>query len=57
MRATATSLLVRGESPARLVSSVREGAASLGRPAGGLLRVRNAAMLQKSEFLAKAHGG
>ena len=39
MRATATSLLVRGESPGRLVSSIREAAASWGstRPAGGLV--------------------
>jgi len=39
MRATATSLLVRGESPGRLVSSIREAAANLGpaRPAGGLV--------------------
>jgi small ligand-binding sensory domain FIST len=37
MRATATSLLVRGESPARLVSSLREAAAALGKPAGGLV--------------------
>ena len=39
MRPTATSLLVRGESPGRLVSSVREAAAALGsqKPAGGLV--------------------
>jgi len=39
MRATATSLLVRGESPARLVSSIREAVAGLGahKPAGGLV--------------------
>jgi len=37
MRATATSLLVRGESPARVARAVRETAASLGRPAGGLI--------------------
>ncbi len=37
MRATATSLIVRGESPARLVSSLREAARGLGRPAGGLV--------------------
>ncbi len=39
MRATATSLLVRGESPARLVNAVREASASLGLPAGGLVLV------------------
>jgi small ligand-binding sensory domain FIST len=39
MRATATSLLVRGESPARLVSSIRDAVASFGAktPAGGLV--------------------
>ncbi|HET7544007.1 MAG TPA: FIST C-terminal domain-containing protein [Polyangiaceae bacterium] len=39
MRATATSLLVRGESPARLVSSIREAVSGLGgsKPAGGLV--------------------
>ncbi len=37
MRATATSLLVRGESPARVVAAVREAASNLGRPAGGLV--------------------
>ena len=41
MRATATSLLVRGESPGRLVSSIREAAAGFGAklPAGGLVLV------------------
>jgi small ligand-binding sensory domain FIST len=41
MRPTATSLLVRGESPGRLVSSIREAAAGLGakKPAGGLVLV------------------
>jgi len=37
MRATATSLLVRGENPARVVAAVREAASNLGRPAGGLI--------------------
>jgi len=37
MRATAASTLVRGENPARLVSALRELAAGLGRPAGGLV--------------------
>jgi small ligand-binding sensory domain FIST len=41
MRATATSVLVRGESPTRLVSALREAASSLSggsaRPAGGLV--------------------
>ena len=39
MRPTATSLLVRGESPGRLVSSIRDAAAGLGsqKPAGGLV--------------------
>jgi len=41
MRPTASSLLIRGESPGRLVSSIREAAASLGanKPAGGLVLV------------------
>src|SRR5450432_983252 len=55
MRATATSLLVRGESPARLVSSVREGAASLGRPAGGLVLLAGG-MTSKLEAVASALG-
>ena len=55
MRATATSLLVRGESPARLVSSLREAAASLGRPAGGLVLVAGG-MTTKLEALASALG-
>ena len=55
MRATATSLLVRGESPARLVSSLREGAASLGRPAGGLVLVAGG-MATKLEAVASALG-
>ena len=37
MRASATSLLVRGENPARLSSAIREAALALGRPAGGLV--------------------
>jgi small ligand-binding sensory domain FIST len=55
MRATATSLLVRGESPARLVSSVREAAAALGRPAGGLVLVAGG-MATKIEAIASALG-
>jgi small ligand-binding sensory domain FIST len=55
MRATATSLLVRGESPARLVSSVREAATSLGRPAGGLVLVAGG-MSTKLEAVASALG-
>ena len=51
MRATATSLLVRGESPARLVSSVREAAISLGHPAGGLVLVAGG-MATKLEGIA-----
>ena len=51
MRATATSLLVRGESPARLVSSVREAALALGRPAGGLVLVAGG-MATKLEGIA-----
>jgi small ligand-binding sensory domain FIST len=56
MRATATSLLVRGESPARLVSSLREAAATLGRPAGGLVLVAGG-MALKVEAIAAALGG
>jgi small ligand-binding sensory domain FIST len=55
MRATATSLLVRGESPARLVSSLRDAAASLGRPAGGLVLVAGG-MAIKLEAIAAALG-
>ena len=57
MRATATSLLVRGESPARLVSSVREAAAGLGikKPAGGLVLVAGG-MATKLGAIADALG-
>jgi small ligand-binding sensory domain FIST len=55
MRATATSLLVRGESPARLVSSLRDAAAALGRPAGGLVLVAGG-MASKLEATAAALG-
>ncbi|HEY1534012.1 MAG TPA: FIST C-terminal domain-containing protein [Polyangiaceae bacterium] len=55
MRATATSLLVRGESPTRLVSSLREAAGSLGRPAGGLVLVAGG-MTSKLETVAGALG-
>jgi small ligand-binding sensory domain FIST len=37
MRATAASLLVRGEIPTRVVSALVEAATNLGRPAGGLV--------------------
>ena len=53
MRATATSLLVRGESPARLVGSLRDAAAALGRPAGGLVLVAGG-MATKLEAIAAA---
>jgi small ligand-binding sensory domain FIST len=57
MRATATSLLVRGESPARLVSSIREAVASLGakKPAGGLVLVAGG-MATKLGAIAEAVG-
>jgi small ligand-binding sensory domain FIST len=55
MRATATSLLVRGESPTRLVSALREAATSLGRPAGGLVLVAGG-MASKLEAVAAALG-
>ena len=55
MRASATSLLVRGESPARLVSSLRDAAASLGRPAGGLV-LASGGMASKLEAIASALG-
>ena len=57
MRATATSLLVRGESPGRLVSSIREAAAALGvqKPAGGLVLVAGG-MATKLEAIADALG-
>ncbi|MEO8905895.1 MAG: FIST C-terminal domain-containing protein [Polyangiaceae bacterium] len=55
MRATATSLLVRGESPARLVSSVRDAAVGLGRPAGGLVLVAGG-MATKLEAIAAGLG-
>lgn len=51
MRASATSLLVRGESPARLVSALRDAAQSLGRPAGGLVLVAGG-MATKIEAIA-----
>lgn len=56
MRATAASLLVRGESPARLLSSLREGAASLGRPAGGLVLAAGG-MAGRLQSCAEALGG
>lgn len=52
MRATATSLLVRGETPARVIAAVREAAANLGRPAGGLI-VAAGAMAEKLEAIAE----
>lgn len=57
MRATATSLLVRGESPARLVSSIREAVAGLGekKPAGGLVLVAGG-MATKIAAIAEAIG-
>jgi small ligand-binding sensory domain FIST len=61
MRATATSLLVRGESPTRVVSSLREAAAALtvsgsgARPAGGLVVV-SGGMASKLEALAASLG-
>src|SRR4051812_49363734 len=60
MRATATSLLVRGESPTRIVSSLREAAAALAgpsgsRPAGGLVLV-SGGMATKLESLAESVG-
>jgi len=57
MRATATSLLVRGESPGRLVSSIREAAAALGakKPAGGLVLVAGG-MATKLAAIADALG-
>ncbi len=58
MRATATSLLVRGESPTRVVASLREAAAALAspgsaRPAGGLVVV-SGALANKLETLAES---
>src|SRR5450432_2587192 len=57
MRATAASVLVRGESPTRLVSALRDAAATLGRPAGGLV-LATGAMATKlgaiAEGLARA---
>jgi small ligand-binding sensory domain FIST len=55
MRATAASVLVRGESPTRLVAALREAAASLGRPAGGLILVTGG-MATKLEAIADALG-
>ncbi len=56
MRPSATSLLIRGESPGRLVSSIREAAASLGaKPAGGLVLVAGG-MATKLGAIADALG-
>src|SRR4051812_4597460 len=57
MRPTATSLLVRGESPGRLVSSIREAAASLGahKPAAGLVLV-SGGLTSKLAAVAEALG-
>lgn len=57
MRPTATSLLVRGESPGRLVSSIREAAAGMGskKPAGGLVLVAGG-MATKLAAIAEALG-
>jgi len=57
MRATATSLLVRGESPARLVSSIREAVTALGakKPAGGLVLAAGG-MATKLGAIAEAVG-
>jgi len=57
MRATATSLLVRGESPGRLVSSIREAMAGLGvqKPAGGLVLAAGG-MATKLGAIAEAIG-
>ena len=57
MRATATSLLVRGESPARLVSVLRDAAAAMApaRPAGGLVFVTGG-MATQLEAIAHALG-
>ncbi len=57
MRPTATSLFVRGESLGRLVSSIRDAAASLGskKPAGGLVLVAGG-MATKLGAIADALG-
>ena len=61
MRATATSLVVRGESPTRVVSSLREAAAALSssgsdrRPAGGLVVV-SGGMATKLQAIAESLG-
>jgi small ligand-binding sensory domain FIST len=55
MRATAASLLVRGESPTRLVGALREAAASLGRPAGGLV-LATGGMAAKLEAISSSLG-
>lgn len=55
MRATATSLLVRGDSPARVVAGLREAAQSLGRPAGAIL-VMTGTVAQKLDVIAHAVG-
>jgi small ligand-binding sensory domain FIST len=55
MRATAASLLVRGESPTRLASALREAASSLGRPAGGLV-LATGGMATKLEAIADGLG-
>ena len=57
MRATATSLIVRGESPARLVAAVRDEVASFapGRPAGGIVLTAGG-MATKLEAVAAGLG-
>ena len=57
MRATATSLLVRGESPTRLVAALREASAGFGstRPAGGLV-LATGGMATKLESIAQSLG-
>ncbi|MEI9940159.1 MAG: FIST C-terminal domain-containing protein [Pseudomonadota bacterium] len=57
MKATATSLLVRGESPGRLVSSIREAASALAarKPAGGLVLAAGG-MATKLRAIAEALG-
>ena len=55
MRAAAVSALVRGESAIRLVSGVRDAAAGLGRPAGGLV-LATGAMATKLAAIADGLG-
>jgi small ligand-binding sensory domain FIST len=55
MRATAASLLVRGESPTRLAHALREAASGLGRPAGGLV-LATGGMATKLEAIADGLG-